>query len=284
MTDDPHLTPTARLHNAVHDLIDPRKVPLLRQAVNETLTLTETELEMATSPRGAMPSLWDQMSEAVSTSNEQTSRSVPGSRPPIDLDLREIQRQIIEQVLMELRHYKAKPHQRTFMRVTRWLDHGEWVELDPDSDEPRVWREPEWCETSREVTELDLPASLRLLQVHVGNDVEDHVMWWAYRLEQWARVARKALGAIVLPQPRRIRDTQCPECQAKHVTLLSLDGEPKLMPALLIDMQDGMVRAAECSVCGASWFRGQELWDLADRIPPRQRLHSDTPQLEGDVA
>jgi hypothetical protein len=166
-----------------------------------------------------VPSLWVQLGDAVPVGAEQGTRGVPGSRPPLDLDVWEIRAQIAEQTLME----------------TRAL--GLSVRPDP-------------------------PDGLRQLAVHIAAGDRGQVDWWCWRVRSWCRLARRALGSDVSPQPRRVRDTACPVCQAEHVTVPGAEG-PQRVPALLIDLREGRVRGAECSACGQAWFRGEGLLELA---------------------
>lgn len=112
-----------------------------------------------------------------------------------------------------------------------------------------------------------LPESLRALASAVIAAVDDDLTgWWVYRIRSWARQIDHVLRLTEQPQPRRIRDTRCPTCQATHVTLIAgVDGTERV-PALLIDFADGMIRAASCSACGSTWFRGDALLALTDQL------------------
>jgi hypothetical protein len=97
----------------------------------------------------------------------------------------------------------------------------------------------------------------------VGDD--DLTGWWTYRVRSWSRQIINTLRLTDQPQPRRIRDTQCVTCGSTHVTIDQGSG-PEWVPALLIEFQGALVRAASCSACGSNWFRGQELVELAEMI------------------
>jgi len=121
-----------------------------------------------------------------------------------------------------------------------------------------------------------VPESVRALASAVIATVDDDLTgWWTYRVGSWCRQITNVLRLNDEPQPRGIRGAACPTCQATHVTALR-DGERVREPALRIDFADGMVRAASCSACGASWFRGDALVDLADLIATTRRVPSVT--------
>ena len=109
-----------------------------------------------------------------------------------------------------------------------------------------------------------VPESLRsLASVLIAQ--QDDLEWWAWRVSSWGHRITVTLRLLNQPQPRRIRDTACPTCQATHVTLDQGSG-PERVPALLIDFHGSLVRAASCSACGSNWFRGDELLELADLL------------------
>lgn len=111
------------------------------------------------------------------------------------------------------------------------------------------------------------PESVRALaSVVVAAMDGDLTGWWVYRVRSWSRQIDHVLRLTEQPQPRRIRDTRCPTCQATHVTIIAgVDGTERV-PALLIDFADGMIRAASCSACGSTWFRGDALLALTDQL------------------
>lgn len=113
-----------------------------------------------------------------------------------------------------------------------------------------------------------LPSSLRLLAASVAPD-QPLTEFWEYRVRSWVRRVHQALGLDEEPQPRRIRDTRCPACQATHVTI-TVDREQQRVPALLIEFSGQRVRAITCDHCGAAWWRGDELHELAEAITDTQ--------------
>jgi hypothetical protein len=200
-------TYTADLHEAVSLLTEPRRVRLLRDTGSDWATI---------------PSLWQQLADAMSHGGEQGGRSVPSSRLPFDVDVRDLRADIADTVVDALRSYELAARK-------------------------------------------DLPADLRQLAAHIASLADlDLAAWWQYRVKSWCRMASNALALDIKSQPRRIRDTDCPSCGASHVTLDGAEG-PERHPALLIDFHDGMVRAAECGVCGQQWGRWM-MNDLAEHL------------------
>jgi len=118
---------------------------------------------------------------------------------------------------------------------------------------------------------LNTPPALRRLAniVTTVND-DDFTGYWTERITSWARQITTLLRLTEQPQPRRIRDTSCPTCQATHVTI-DTDSGPERVPALLIDFHGTLVRAASCTACGSNWFRGDGLLELADLVAATRR-------------
>lgn len=110
-----------------------------------------------------------------------------------------------------------------------------------------------------------LPASMRTMAVRVAQCDERTIEAWTARIAYWVRQARQQLGQNDDPQPRRIRDAACPMCEATHVTVM-VEREELRVPALVIDFAASLVRAATCEACGASWFRGEPLNQLAELL------------------
>jgi len=111
-----------------------------------------------------------------------------------------------------------------------------------------------------------VPGQLRQLAAHVVGNEPDELWWWEYRFASWARQLAHYLGAGERQaSPIRLRNSSCPECQATTV-LVEADDGPVVAPPLVIDFRDGYVRAAECTACGQTWFRGEELHALAAQI------------------
>jgi hypothetical protein len=100
----------------------------------------------------------------------------------------------------------------------------------------------------------------------------EHISLWDYKFGQWARTLSTYLQAVqAQPHPRRIRGVACPECQIRTVLIEDSTGQMVNVPPIVIDFHDGMIRAAECTGCGQTLaFRGEEMWQLADRITEQE--------------
>lgn len=124
-----------------------------------------------------------------------------------------------------------------------------------------------WQLTGRGITpKPGMQAQMRQLAAHVVTNEPQHVQWWTYRFEQWERVLAVYLRAIDTgPRPVRLRNSSCPKCHVAQVTV-ETDSGPIVAPALVIDFVNGWIRAAECTACGASWFRGDDLGQLAEQL------------------
>jgi hypothetical protein len=120
----------------------------------------------------------------------------------------------------------------------------------------------------------DVPSSLRALGSAVTRTGDDDLVgWWTYRVRSWCRQIRAALRLDEQPLPRGIRGTRCPACAESHA-VVRRDDEDVRVSALVVDFtEDGLIRAAECLRCGAAWFRGAALWQLADAT--RMTLYAD---------
>jgi hypothetical protein len=124
-----------------------------------------------------------------------------------------------------------------------------------------------WQLKGRNVKPRDgMKAQMRQLASHLATHEPQHVEWWAYRFEQWARLLRTHLNALDNgPRDRYIRNTPCPLCKTRQVTI-ERDGDRRLVPTLVVDFVDGIIRAASCQACGHAWFRGEPLNQLADTL------------------
>lgn len=108
-----------------------------------------------------------------------------------------------------------------------------------------------------------VPLQIRQLASHVATHEIDDLWWWEYRLSSWARLLSMYLRAGEHhPTPVRLRGAACPSCHARRVLVDHGDG-PQTMPALVVDFARGLVQAARCDACGATWWRGEELEHLA---------------------
>lgn len=130
-----------------------------------------------------------------------------------------------------------------------------------------------------------LPESLRLLAVTIAADEAADVDWWAYRVESWSHLAQHFLGQSLAEktQPKRLRDTPCPQCHIDYVQVEIDDGPAQARP-LLVDFVGLMVRAVECTACAKAWFRGEDLYDLGALIDAdRYRRYWTVEQAEYDA-
>jgi hypothetical protein len=122
-----------------------------------------------------------------------------------------------------------------------------------------VWAE---LRTRGEVPPITVPAALRRLASLVtapGSDLD----WWEYRFSSWARLLAAHLQTGERqPSAVHLRGASCPECDTSRVLVESSDG-PVFEPALVIDFAHGIVQAARCGSCSATWWRGAELERLA---------------------
>lgn len=240
------LTEAEKLHQAVDRLTRPRHHKIERwQGGHDWVTVAP---------------LW-QLLEQADSSRSGKDRGTQGSRPPADLEVIELRATIRDIIVDALAGHDLKPHTTGVTRQQREAAaHQRQAELTyrlPAGYPPTTTPAP---------LTVDVPASIRQLATTIATvGDEDLTAWWRYRVDSWCRQITHALHLTDDPQPRRIRDTACPTCQATHVTVTT-DGESERVPALLIDFAGAYIRAAECSACGASWFRGAALAELADTL------------------
>lgn len=117
-----------------------------------------------------------------------------------------------------------------------------------------------------------MTAQFRQLAAHIITHEPQHIHWWTYRFEQWARLLSVYLHAVETERrPIRLRGLPCPKCAAKQV-LIDTDQGEIVAPPIVIDFVNGAVRAAQCTACAYTWWRGQDLWDLA-----ASEAYCDTP-------
>lgn len=183
-------------------------------------------------------SLWDQATQALATGMDEGGGSPLRERSPADLALMEIRGIIRDTTRMELEKRAVK---------TRYTTHGRPADFNQNE--------------------------IRSLASRVIADSEPDLEWWEYRFAQWARLLQTYLHAHEhQPKSVRLRNSPCPACRTRQITIES-DNGPIVVPAILIDFRDGMVRAAECTACGATWFRGPDLEALAEELcnPPRSQ-------------
>lgn len=218
---------------AVDRLTKPSRVPLERVADPEWLndlaapswgSCNVGAYRAATATWATVPSLWDQATAALTTGSEAGGT---GSSP-----LRE--RSPLDVDLMEV---------RGIIRDT--VRH-------------------ELAERDRQPIPADVPAQLRRLASIVLRDDPDNLWWWEYRFQQWGRLLETYLRAAEhTARPTRLRNTPCPLCRVKQIRVETESGDKQLVPPIVVDFRDGYIRAARCEACSASWFRGDELHELA---------------------
>ena len=239
--------PTTALWQAADRLTKPTRVHMARVADPDVLTEIKTgfgwacnvaDYRAATTQWATVPSLWDQAVAALYDGGGEVGGS--GSKP-----LRE--RSPADCDLMEI---------MALIRGTTRHELGQWA---PERRVPRV-----------------VPSQIRrLASVVVARDSE-HLWWWTYRIEQWARLLETYLHAVEhAPKPTRLRGTPCPLCKTRYVTLEAENGERVQARPIVVDYRDGYVRAARCEACTATWFRGAELEALARLVGARP----DTPTV-----
>jgi hypothetical protein len=111
-----------------------------------------------------------------------------------------------------------------------------------------------------------IPAMMRQFAAHIVTHEPQHVEWWAYRFEQWGRLLHNHLNALDRgPRPVHLRNAPCPLCRVSQV-VVERDGERRVEPAIVIDFEHGVIRAAQCQACGTAWWRGADLYELADLL------------------
>jgi hypothetical protein len=172
-----------------------------------------------------VPSLWQQAQTLLRRAVDRGHAGSPArERSPLDLDLLEITAQIHETVSNELQTRGLLRAQRT------------------SSTEPR----------------------LRRLAAHVIGHEPGRLWWWEHLFASWSRLLARCLNVGEhQPAPVRLRNSPCPVCGTRQVTVDTDDG-PRIVPALVIEFNRGLVRAAECGQCGTQWGRGllEQLADL----------------------
>lgn len=208
---------TDDLRKAVTGLIDPARKRLM---LDDGSVIWAIEM-----------SLWDQLADALATGTEQGTHGVPASRPPCDVDIAELRRDVEAQVETELLRLR-KPRRDTVEESARAL------------------------------------AALIASQTD-----EDLIEWWELRFRRWGRRAQTLLGEIT--RPRGIRGAQCPNCEVTWVNQPGADGSVRVA-ALTIVFHERRVRHAECLHCRRTWWRGEELLQLAD-ILSTPTAANDTP-------
>lgn len=233
---------TAELWSAVDQLTKATHIRIERHRDADELAEATAHLSfcLVADPRygashGVVPSLWEQAEIALETGREQ--QTAGGGAPLAERSPADLD--LMEQMLT-IR--ETMPYQLAGRGIT-----------------PRA----------------TIPEQIRQLAAHIATHEPQHVEWWAYRLGQWARLLGTYLHAIdVGPRPVRLRNAPCPLCKTRQVTL-DTDQGPVVTGPILVDFVNGWIRAATCTACTATWWRGDELNELADAL-----ARQDTPDVE----
>ncbi len=169
-----------------------------------------------------VPCLLDQLESDLGSTGGTSSRSKPGSRPPLNVT-----------VLSLL-----------------WEIEGVLVDALVSDDLGR-----------RDTLAL----SLRAVAAHVAStETPDAVDWWVRTVREWAGKVRACLpgedgGNRHLP----LRGMRCPECEMW--TVERVDGRDRFRDAaLVLVLNNRLVRHALCKACGKAWLRGEPLRVLAE--------------------
>lgn len=198
----------------------------LWQAVDRLTSPTREKLER---DQGAtqwvrLPSLFDQLVEAVQSGRGSEGHGRQASRPPLDIACVSLLIEIAEAVADAMRSYERN---RTFHTPTDLRSVASSVVADPDGDQD----------------------------------------WWTEQIQSWCGQIRAVISNDV-DRPWHLHGVACPECAAIHVTNPE-DGELVRRPAVVVTWARGYVRAVECRMCGAVWYRGSDLERLVEKITAR---------------
>lgn len=242
------MTDTAGLWNAVGKLVEPTHVRLDRGDTSDYTDLLNylaadpavmvchvpTYRSMAAKHHASVvahvtvPSLWDQSTWALfgGEVSAEGGGKPARERSPADLQLLETRAQIAEAVRDKATKLGEKPTSAPF-RARDELRH--------------------------------------LASLIIAND-PDSLDLWEYRIAQWGRVLENYLNIREHEaKPVRLRGAACPVCRTRRV-IVEQDGERVEQPAIVIDFHQGYVRAGVCTACGHSWFRGEQLEELAELL------------------
>ena len=106
---------------------------------------------------------------------------------------------------------------------------------------------------------------------------DEDLEYWIDQLNTWTAKARTALG-IEPKYPAGLRGIPCPTCGADSVGGHDDVGESTRVPALQFDWSqqretaddelpaDRTVRAVVCRMCGATWWAGEQFYQLQAQI------------------
>lgn len=175
-----------------------------------------------------LPSLFDQLTEAVQSGPGSGGHGRQGSRPPLDVECVSLLLDIAGAVADACRGLELK---RTF-------------------DTPEDLRSV----VSRLIREPD------------SGDEQD---WWVTQIRAWCGQIRATISSDP-DRPWELHDVPCPECGAR-TTHSNNDTERVRRPAITVWWSRGYVRAVECRVCTAVWYRGTDLETLVERMLQTQK-------------
>ena len=114
-----------------------------------------------------------------------------------------------------------------------------------------------------------VPGNLRAIAATLSSSTDvDQVDWWNTAVLKWVRAARHELK-LDPNRPQWARGIACPDCGATTAST-DQDGEKVRTPAIAITWTgpdddnhhadtDWKVRAVECRMCSATWWRGPDL-------------------------
>jgi hypothetical protein len=112
----------------------------------------------------------------------------------------------------------------------------------------------------------DTPRDMRQVAstlVRIGDD--DLTDWWVGRLHRWCGSIRSNISNDT-DRPWHLQGLPCPHCAATFAPDVDEDGLPIRRPAVIVTWRGGYVRAVECRMCTAVWYRGSDLETLAEQI------------------
>lgn len=171
--------------------------------------------------REVLPCLLDQLESDLGATGGTSSRSKPGSRPPLNVTVLSLLREI-EAVLVDALREDGLGRRDT------------------------------------------LALSLRAVAAHVASmDTPDAVDWWARTAKEWAGKVRACLPGEDGTRQLPLRGMRCPECEMW--TVERIEGRDRYLDsALVLVLNNRLVRHALCRSCGAAWLRGEPLQVLAE--------------------
>lgn len=211
----------------------------IRAAVSRLTEPVDLPIQMddGTTSYGTVPSLWDMAEDALAMGSETSDVIV--SRPhrsPIDLNLMEIRKTIAEFTQHELQRFHR--------------EHGTPLDL-----------------------AVPMPAQIQALAGAAITWEKDELDFWAHRFGQWMRVIANYLEPV--NRANRMR-SPCPRCLVDRVRVDFGMGEVLAYPILIRMHHDRVIHYAQCqnADCGATWFRGDALHQLAEELAGTPQQHA----------